>query len=149
MKQLTWKLVLPITIITFSIFTKWWYVLPVDAGDTIMHGFPLIWVCEGWHTSMSLQIFVTELIIDFFVYFLFWFSIVFVIKRFVINMKIPKIITIIFFVITGLICLGGLLIGSMSEHIYKTNRDFDIKILTTGYTFIWQDQERPEYEDYK
>jgi len=149
MKQLIWKLVLPLTVISFSIFTKWWYVLPVDAPDTMMSGFPLIWVSDGWHTSLSLQIFVTELIVNLLVYFFFWLCIVFLINRFLVKIRIPKLILIPTFIISGLICLGGLLIGSMSEHIYKPKRDFDIEVLTSGYKFIWQNLERPKYEDYK
>ncbi|WP_222931286.1 hypothetical protein, partial [Xanthovirga aplysinae] len=84
MKKLIWELVLSLTVISFSIFTKWWYVLPTDALDTVMSGFPLIWISEGWHTSMSLQIFVKELIINLLIYFVFWFTIVYTINRLII-----------------------------------------------------------------
>jgi hypothetical protein len=65
-KNLTWKLMLPLTLMSFATFTKWWYVLPVAARDTMMTGFPLPFVCEGWHTSMSLQIFMAEFLINLF-----------------------------------------------------------------------------------
>lgn len=149
MKQLLWKIVLPITIITFSIFTKWWYVLPVDGPDTVMSGFPLIWLSDGWHTSLSLQIFVTELIVNLLVYFLFWSVLIFSINRHIIVIKIPKMVTILLLTVTGLIVIGAIWIGTMPEHIYKTKRDFDIEVLTTGYKFMWQPQSRPNYEDYK
>lgn len=149
MKQLTWKIILPLTVISFSFFTKWWYVLPVDAPDSMMSGFPLIWLSEGWHTSSSLQIFVSELIINLMSFFLFWFLIVYICNQYIVKIKIPKIVTILMLSITSLICLGVLLIGSMPDNIYKTKRDFDIEVLTTGYKLNWQHQQRPRYQDFK
>lgn len=149
MKTLIWKLVLPLTLITFFLFTKWWYVFPIDGPDTMMAGFPLIWVSYGWHTSLSLQIFVGELLINLFIYFSTILAITYAINRFVIKISIPKIATGILLTISGLLCLAALWIGTMPEHIYKTKRDFDVEVLTTGYKFIWEAQERPRYEDYK
>lgn len=149
MKELSWKLVLPLTIISFFVFTKWWYVLPVDGPDTMMSGFPLIWVSDGWHTSLSLQIFVTEFIIDISVYFLFWFAVVFTFNRFILVIKVPRIITIFLLGLATLICTFAFFIGTMPEHIYLRKRDFDIEVLTTGYKFIWEHQDRPNYHDYK
>ncbi len=66
-------ILIPVTIISFAVFTKWWFTVPVDAPDTMYWGFPFAFVGEGWHTSMSLQIFVMELIADLIFYFLFWY----------------------------------------------------------------------------
>jgi len=148
-KKLIWNIVLPLTIIAFSIFTKWWYVIPNDAPDTMMIGFPLIWMSEGWHTSLSLQIFVGELIVNLVFYFLVLYFLFFAINRFFAEIKVSKFITIIMYSIVGLICFGAIWIGTMPEHIYKAKRDFDIEILDSGYHFIWEDQERPNYENYK
>jgi len=74
-KQLTWKLILPLTVISFATCNKWWYVFPVDAPDTMLTGFPFRYVGPDWHTSMSLQIFIMEFAIDILVYFTFWFMI--------------------------------------------------------------------------
>ena len=90
-KQLTWRLTLPLTIISFGLFTKWWYVLPVDAPDTMMAGFPFAFVGDGWFTSMSVQIFLIELCADFIIYFLFWLVIVFFAKRILTHFTISKI----------------------------------------------------------
>ncbi|MGB0862008.1 MAG: hypothetical protein ACPGXZ_03775 [Saprospiraceae bacterium] len=149
MKQLTWKAILPLTIISFFFVSKWWYVLPIDAPDTMMGGFPLIWVSDAWHTSLAYQIFVLELIANFLLYFLFWFLVFFTINRYYFEIKVPKALTIASLSISGLICILVLLIGTMPNHIYKVKRDFDIEVLTTGYTFFWQRRERPKYEDYK
>jgi len=149
MKSLILKLVVPLTIITFSMFTKWWYLLPVDAPDTMMSGFPLIWISQGWHTSMSLQIFLKELLINLFIYFSIILIITYLIHKYVVQIQIPKLITLVLTILTGIICTGAILIGTMPEHVYKLKRDVEIEVLTTGYKFIWQTQERPKYEDYK
>ncbi len=149
MKRLILNIVLPLTIITFSVFTKWWYVLPVDAPDTMMIGFPLVWLSDGWHTSGSLQIFVGELILDIAAYFLVLLFVFYAINRFFIEIKVPKMITAFCYIIVGIICFVAISIGSMEEHIYTANRDFEFEVLDTGYRFIWEDQDRPIYEHYK
>ena len=58
-------LVLPLTIILFGTITKWRYVYVEDGPDDFLYGFPLAFICTGWHTSMSLQIFISEIIFDF------------------------------------------------------------------------------------
>jgi len=148
MKQLIWKIIFPISVISFTIFTKWWYVLPTDAPDTMMVGFPLICISDGWHTSGSLQIFVIELTLNFLLYFLFWFLTFYCINRFLIKVKIHRFLAGISLTLSGLIIVGAIMIGNMSEHIYKTNRNFEIEVLTTGYKFIWEHQERPDFKNY-
>ncbi len=148
MKHLIWKLVLPLTIISFAVFTKWWYVLPVDPPATMMSGFPLPFVCPGWHTSLSLQIFVGELIINFGVYFLFWFLLVYGIDRFVMRIQLPKLVTIALLSIAGLVLVGTTLIASLHEKLFYAKRPFEMHVMTTGYKFIWQDLERPDFQQY-
>ena len=64
-------LILPLSIISLTIFTKWWYILPVDAPDSMMYGFPIPYSCNGWHTSLSYQIFIFEFIVDLLIHFAF------------------------------------------------------------------------------
>ena len=70
--------------------------MPVDAPDTMMTGFPFAFVGDGWFTSMSIQLFVIELCIDFIIYLLFWFVIVLSIKRVWTQLTISKILTRVF-----------------------------------------------------
>lgn len=147
MKELMLKITLPLTIISFTIFTKWWYVLPVDAPHTLMVGFPLVCISDGWHTSGSLQIFVTELIVDFLIYFGCWFVVSWGIHRLVANFKTHKIIIRLLWGIASLILLGTVIIGSMPVHIYKVKRDFNMEVLTTGYSFIWEDRPQQPLQD--
>jgi len=148
MRKLIWKLVLPLTIISFLVFRKWWYVFPVDAPDSMMAGFPLPYVCDGWFTSMSNQFFVTELIIDLLIYFLFWFLLTLSINRFFVKIYVPKVLTIILMTSSILFFSGAVFIVSMSENIFKVKREFDVEVKETGYNFIWQNTQTPNVDKY-
>ncbi len=148
MKQLTWKLILPLTIISFATVTKWWYTLPVDAPDTLYSDFPFPFVGDGWHTSLSLQIFILEFFADFFIYFLFWFTVVFIIHRFLKKMHLPKSITIGLWSISGLIICLTIFITTFPDNAFYFKRPYDMEIMETGYKFTWQHTERPDYYKY-
>lgn len=148
MGQLTWKLVLPLTVISFVTVTKWWYAIVVDGPDDMLTGFPLPYVCSGWHTSMSLQIFLTEFFVDLLTYFSFWFVSVFCVNRFLKPISIPKSISIGLLTVSGLIVTGMTLLAINPDNIYVAKRDFDMKVLATGYKFIWQDEPDAEFYDH-
>ncbi len=148
MKNLTFKLVLPLTIISFALITKWWYALPVDAPDTLFTGFPFPFECEGWHTSLSLQIFVTEFILDFLIYFLFWFTLLFCVHRFCIKIHPQKMLPFVLWTLSGLIISVAILIASNSDHVFYLKRPFEMEVMQTGYKFNWQVIERPDYYQY-
>lgn len=148
MKSLLIKLILPLTIISFTLFTKWWYASPVEAPDTMYIGFPLIFQGAGWHTSMSLQIFLVEFIVDFLVYFFSLTLAIFLVKQFFSKLSIPKILTVVLWVISSSIIAIVLLQCMIADNAYHLKRPYDVKILETGYSFIWQDIERPDYYKY-
>lgn len=148
MRQLTLKVIIPLTVISFATITKWWYALPVDAPDTLFAGFPFPFVCEGWHTSMSIQIFATELFADLLTYFLFWYVIIFCIDRFGIEIKINKIVTIVLWSLTAIVVSGAALIASNPDNLFYVKRPFDIEIMETGYKLVLQQTERPDYYKY-
>lgn len=148
MKLLIFKLILPLTVISFATITKWWYALPVDAPDTLYSGFPFPFVGDGWYTSMSLQIFILELFVDFFIYFLFWFSVVFCVNKYLIKIRTYKIVTIGLWTISVLIILGASYIASFPEHTFHFKRPYEMEIMETGYKFFWQHTERPDYYQY-
>jgi hypothetical protein len=137
MKQLTWKLVLPLTIISFGTVTKWWDVKVDDYGETLK-GFPFPFVCPGWHTSLSLQIFVLELIVDVFVYFAFWFSVTLIATKSLKSFQTSKSATIVLLTTSGLFMSGLILFAINRDNIYSTTRPFDIEIKETGYHFMWE-----------
>lgn len=140
-RQLIVPLILPLTIILFGSITKWWYVLPVDAPDTLMVGFPLPFVCNGWHTSMSLQIFTGAFIIDFFVYFLICFLLVFFINRYVIKIKMFPVVPKILWGFSIIIITFNIWMVSVAEPIITIKRDWTMKVIATGFKLTWTYQE--------
>jgi hypothetical protein len=147
-KQLTWRLMLPLTIISFGTLTKWWYVLPVEAPDTMMAGFPLAFVGDGWFTSMSIQLFLIELCADFIIYFLLWFVIVLLTKRVWAQLTISKILTRVFWTLAILTISFWTFILTISEKHIKLKRDWDMQVLVTGYKFTWTNMSRPDFSKY-
>jgi hypothetical protein len=148
MKQLTRRLILPLTIISFGTFTKWWYVLPVDAPETMMVGFPFAFVGDGWFTSMSFQFFLIEFMVDFLIYFFFWFFVVLLIKRIITQIKVSKIWTRIIWTLVILTISFWVMILTFSEKHIKVKRDLDMQVLVTGYKFTWSYKDRPELSKY-
>jgi hypothetical protein len=144
MKGLTLKLVLPITIISFALFTKWWYALPVDAPETMYTGFPLIYAGPGWHTSLSFQIFIAEFFVDFLVYFLCWFLLTYTINRFWFTIKMHRVASIALWLLSILLIIGWSFIISIGDNIYYPKRPYNIKVMETGYKFFWQHTQRPD-----
>jgi hypothetical protein len=128
-------------------FTKWWYV-QVDDYREILKGFPFPFVCPGWHTSLSLQIFVLELVVDLFVYFAFWLSVTFVATKAITSFRLHRVVTVILLTTAGLFTLGLILLAINPENVYTTTRPFDIEVKETGYRLIWQDETRAEYNEY-
>ncbi len=144
MKQLIYKIVIPLTIISFVFITKWWYVLPTDAPHSIMIGFPLAYSCNGWHTSMSEQYFILEFIVDILFYFITWVVLIYSIDRFLIKLRPKKIVVIILLSISGIVLLFSILFVSNSNNIFYLKRDFDIETIKTQPKFIWKHITRPE-----
>jgi hypothetical protein len=131
-----------------TIFTKWWYILPVDAPDSMMYGFPIPYSCNGWHTSLSYQIFIFEFLVDLLIHFAFWFVVAFIINRLIIKIRLHKIVVIALLSIAGLFAGGLILLASNSTNLFYLKRQFDIEILKTGYKFMWDGYSRPENFDF-
>ena len=145
-KDLTWRLIVPLTIVSFGAVTKWWYVLPEDAPDTMMAGFPLSFVGDGWHTSMSLQILCAELCIDFIVYFLFWFLLINFSNRYLIKIKTPNILAGTLWTLSSILLTMAIAIACMPDQIIQGKRDWDMKVIVTGYKLVWKHQDRPDFD---
>lgn len=82
------------------------------------------------------------------IYLIFWFLLIFCIDSFLTKIRIHKILTISLSILSGLILTGTIMIAIMPEHVYKPKRDFDINVMVTGYKFVWQHQDRPDFDKY-
>jgi len=133
----------PLTVIAMTLFTKRWLVLPVDGGNTAMSGFPFPFIANGWHTSLSYQIFITEFLADFFIQLLLWTLILFLTHKYLFTVKIPKFLNIIIWGLAIIISGLAVSIASMPDQIIRLKRDWEIQtVLNSGYTFIWEEQPR-------
>lgn len=132
MKSLIWKLVLPLTVLSFLFVTKSWLAQVIDGADKYMRGFPLICESQGFQTSMSSQIFVAEFLLNLLTYFLFWFLVVFLFNRFLLKIKIRKIVYrfLIFLSVFSIALYISILVASDVEFKWKRNFDVDVKSTT-------------------
>jgi len=149
MTKLAFKFVLPITILCFATMTKWWFALPTDASGTYFIGFPFPYACNGWHTSMSIQFFILELLVDFLVYYLFWFLVIYLVQKIFKPLVIGRIFS---FVLIGLsiIVLGlAAFIMSNKDNLFYFKRPFEVGIFETGYKFMWQKDKQVNAEYYQ
>ncbi|HCZ36461.1 MAG TPA: hypothetical protein DHV26_11105, partial [Cytophagales bacterium] len=144
MKTLLWKLIIPATIISFAGFTKWWYI-GIDEMNEVFTGFPFPYVCAGWHTSLSLQIFVLELALDLMVYFAFWFMVIYAINRYHRKIMVSKPVTIILISISGFIFSVTLFWMSIThnDNLYYIKNPYSLKVIDSGYRFFWEDRYQP------
>lgn len=135
MKKIIFRLTLPFTLISFGIITKWSFGIVIDGTDEFLYGFPLIYKCKGFHTSLSTQYFLTEMLINLLVYFAIWLVITWCINQ-VWKINIPKLISKIFWIGFGILFLGFLYLSNELNDLYKIKRDFDVKIYDSGITFF-------------
>jgi hypothetical protein len=135
MKKLIFRLTLPLTLISFGIITKWSYGIAIEAKDVFFYGFPMIYKCEGFHTSMSTQYFLTEMVINLLTYFVVWLIITLILDRFW-KINIPKRIAKIFWIGFGIIFLGFAYMSNDLDDRYLMKRDFDVKIFDSGITIF-------------
>ena len=135
MKKLIFRLTLPLTLISFGILTKWSYGIAIDAKDVFFYGFPMIYKCEGFHTSMSTQYFLTEICINLLTYFVFWLIITLALNQ-IWKINIPKRIAKIFWIGYGILFLGFAYMSNDLDDRYLTKRDFYVKTFDSGITIF-------------
>jgi hypothetical protein len=143
MRKFITRLVLPITILAFALLTKWWHVFVPDIGNEVMYGFPFIYKCRGWHTSVSTQYFVLEFIADFVTYFIICFAIIYIIRR-RIKFRIARTVSLLLWVTATLAITVAEFWLMMPETVYHTKSKFEVKVHDTGFHLNYQPKERPE-----
>ena len=146
MKPTNWKILVPLTLVTMATVSKWWYVLPVDSVDTMMTGWPLPFVCAGWHTSLSYQIFVAELAIDAICYLGLVALALYVLQRWL-AVTVGKRTRVALWVLSALLMGLPLLMASNSNNLYYMHRDWDMQVIATGPELVYWPHERPAFPD--
>lgn len=135
MKNLIFRMTLPLTLISFGIITKWSYGIINNETYEFLYGFPLIYKCRGFHTSLSTQYFLTEMTINFLTYFVFWLMITLIVNRFW-KINIPKLISTMFWIGFGILFLGFVYLSNDLDDRYEIKRNFEVKIFDSGITFF-------------
>lgn len=135
MRKKIFRLTLPLTLISFGVITEWSYGNIVDGTDEFFYGFPLIYKCDGFHTSLSTQFFLTEMVINLLTYFASWLIVTLIINRFW-NIDIPKLVSKMFWIGFGVLFLGFLYLSNDLDDRYKIKRDFDVKIFDSGISIF-------------
>lgn len=143
MKSLHYRIILPVSLILFFSVTKWWFVLPVDAPDTMMWGFPFPCYSEGWHTSGALQFFIGEGILDFLIYYLVSLILILIAGKLFPAWQAKKWWTVFLWVIAGLYLAMAAYVMCLTENLFYFHRNFDMEVIKSGYKFIWQFIPRP------
>lgn len=149
MKNLILKLSLPLAVISFAAFTKWWNVLPFDARQTFYWGFPFAYVGEGWQTSGALQFFILEALVDFTLYFLVCYGLLWILCSLFKIKTISKLIIKILWSLACLIIIAWTLIISFSYPTFYITRNYDWKVLSEGFLFIGQKTPNPDSNQYQ
>ncbi|MEW5677237.1 hypothetical protein ABGT15_13060 [Flavobacterium enshiense] len=136
MKNLDFKNAISLTLISFIAITKQWNVLPVDAPESEMYGFPFPYSCTGWHTSMSRQFFILEFFIDILCYYIFWLVILLCLKKLHVKLFANKMIKYSLITLSGILVLISLLLVFVFENVFDLYRDFDFTVLETNIKFF-------------
>ena len=123
------------TLISFGIITKWSYGIVIDGTDEFLYGFPLIYKCDGFHTSLSTQYFLTEMLINLLTYFAFWLIITLILNQ-IWKINITKRIAKIFWIGFGILFLGFAYLSNDLDDRYLINREFDVEIFDSGITIF-------------
>ena len=147
-RKLIINLVLPVTLIIFILFTKWWIVNVVDGTDGIMYGFPFIYKAPAFYTSMAQEYFILELIADLIIYFVVIFGMVYLINKFLFAITIRRVLSVILFVVASLLISLELLIAFMPENKFSLKRKDDIEIKQTGFKFPLNNSDEMEFDNY-
>jgi hypothetical protein len=138
MNKLIFRLVFPLTFFSYILFDKWWYVYITDGTDVYMSGFPLINCSPSITASMEWIYFITETIINMFSFFIFWYLIIYLIHRFIKPILITNLIGKISLIVFGVYLMGFIYSSFVFNTSFKISRDWEIKILNSGFIFSWQ-----------
>jgi|GEM_PF-1277116 len=136
------SIVLPLTIIFFGMITHWRYVSVEDGTNEFLYGFPLAFMCRGWHTSLSFQIFVSELVFNFLVYFTFLSTVIWLVDNYLKPIIVHKYLKFGLYSIAILTMSFYGFLFSNPNNIFKIKRDFNYSEIRSGVKFFWQKDKR-------
>lgn len=132
------------SILSFMFITQWHYGYIVDGGKEFLYGFPFIYKCRGFHTSLSAQYFVLEAILNFISYFLIWLVISVALNK-IWTINIPRKITRIFWISYAVILAGFIYLSNGTDDIYLWKCDFEVEVYDSGFSFLESHPDRESF----
>jgi hypothetical protein len=147
-KKILLNFIFPLTIIIFILFTKWWIVDVIDGTDGIMYGFPFIYKSPNFGTSMAENYFITELVIDFGIYFGIVTAIIYLTNKFLFKFEFKKIISILLFISASILTSLELFLVFWPDNQILLKRDDEIIVKETGLKFYFNENERNNFDKY-
>jgi hypothetical protein len=149
MKQLITRFVLPLSLIFFLLFTKWWQV-ETDLAVNYLYGFPLAYTAPCITGGECVQYFLLPLAIDLVVYFLIVLLFTWLIYRFH-KLAIPPAIGYLLWAINVLYYVPSVAYkNAVADNQFYMQREFKIfKTIHTGYLFIWEEEPMVNYSKHR
>ncbi|MCB9334928.1 MAG: hypothetical protein H6586_02190 [Flavobacteriales bacterium] len=138
MKKLFITIILPLALISQLVITKWWYGVVLDGTDEFLYGFPFVSRCRGFHTSLSHQYFILEVLLNFLVRLVFWSIVVLAFKKYLTRLRIAPTLVKIFYGITISFVSFFAFVSHEVDDVYLLKRDFNIHVFDSGLMFLWQ-----------
>lgn len=139
---------MPLTIITFVLFTKWWIADVVDGTEGIMYGFPFIYWSPAFYTSMAVQYFIIELLVDFILYFAVILLIIYFFNKYIIEIKIKKLAANLLLLMAIILLSLEVFMASLPENLFFLRRDFDIIVKDSGFSYPFNTKDKKIFYDY-
>lgn len=118
----------------------------IDGTDEFFHGFPLIYKCRGFHTSLSTQYFLLEMGFNFLCYFLFWYIFTILINR-KWKIKVPRFIYTFFWIGFGVTYTFFILLTQATDDQFHLKRNFDVEIFDSGLSVLENHPSREKCRD--
>ena len=138
---------IPLTLIAMTTLSKWWYVLPVDAPDTMMLGWPLPFACDGWHTSLSHQVFFAELALDAACYLGLIALLMYALQRWL-RARVRKGLLVGLWVVAALAMVVPILQVVLPDNVYYLHRDWELQVIDSGPELLYAPHARPEFPEH-
>lgn len=148
MKPLIIRFVIPLALIFFMLFTKWWRV-ETDLAVKDLYGFPLPYTAPCVDGGGCVQYFLVPLAADILVYFLIVLLFTWLIYR-IHELSIPPAIGYLLWAINVLYYIPSVAYkNATARNEFYLKREFDIfRVVHTGYFFVWEEDPIVDYSKY-
>lgn len=108
-----------------------------------MYGFPLIYTCNAFHTSLASQYFILEYLFDLWVYFVVIWLLVYVLHKYFNLKSVTKTVFYGLLIICIPIVFTQVFMFVVLDNTFDWIRGFDVDYRASGLNFFFEYKERP------